>query len=287
MSIDMRRITMSMPWNILLLTVGGTLYAFGLKAFAVPHGLISGGLFGLAMLVYYQTQVLTVAIWYAILCIPVAIIAWLGLSRRFVLYSLYGTAVTIVAAQFITYTAPVTEPLLAAIAGGSVCGVGLGIMLRSLGSDGGLTMVSMVLYQKWNVKIGGFSLLFNVLLFGAALVYMDINLLLYSMVLVYLYSNIMDYSMEFTNQRKLAFIVSDNAEAISAEIMDRLHRGATYLYTKGAYTNRERYVILTVIHNYQLKRLEELVYRVDPGAFLIIGNTYNVIGRGFSERRVY
>lgn len=287
MSVDMRRITMGVPWNILLLTAGGTLYAFGMNAFAVPHGLISGSLFGLAMLVQYQTHALTVAIWYALLCVPVAVVAWLGLSRRFVLYSLYGTAVTIVAAQFITYAAPVTEPLLAAIAGGTVCGVGLGIMLRSLGSDGGLTMVSMVLYQKWNVKVGGVSLVFNVLLFAAALVYMDINLLLYSIILVYLYSGIMDYSMEFTNQRKLALIVSDNAEAIAAEIMERLHRGVTYLYAKGAYTNHERYVILTAVHNYQLKRLEELVYRADPGAFVIIGNTSNVIGRGFSERRVY
>ncbi|MDR3074182.1 MAG: YitT family protein [Deltaproteobacteria bacterium] len=283
----MRRITMSMPWNILLLTIGGTLYAFGMNAFAVPHGLISGGLFGSAMLIFYQSKLFTVAIWYTALCIPVALIAWLGLSRRFVLYSLYGTLVTIVAAQFITYTAPVTEPLLGAIAGGTICGIGSGIMLRTLGSDGGLTMLSMVLYRKYNIKLGVFSMVFNTILFCAALVYMDINLLLYSIILIFLYSSIMDYSMEFTNQRKLAFIISDNAETISAEILERLHRGVTYLYTKGGYTNQERYVIMTVVHNYQLKRLEELVYRMDPKAFLIIENTHNVIGRGFSELRVY
>ena len=287
MSIDFRRITMTVPWNIFLLTVGGILYTFGLKAFAVPQGFISGGLFGLAMFIYYQTSLLSVAIWYALICIPVVIIGWMALSRRFVLYSLYGTAVTTVAAQFITYSVPITEPLLAAIAGGTVCGIGIGIMLRSLGSDGGLTIVSMVLYQKYNIKIGGFSMMFNVLLFGGAMFYMDINNVLYSIVLVYVYSGIMDYSMEFTNQRKLVFIISDIAESISVEIMEKLHRGVTYLYTKGGYTNQERYVILTVVHNYQLKRLEELVYRIDPKAFLIIENTYNVLGRGFSERRVY
>ena len=99
---DFRKVTMSMPWNLLLLVVGGTLFAFGLKAFAVPHQLISGGIFGASMLVYYQTGLLTVALWYALLCIPVVVIAWLGLSRRFVLYSLFGMAVTTFAAQFIT-----------------------------------------------------------------------------------------------------------------------------------------------------------------------------------------
>ena len=284
---DFRKVTMSVPWNLMLLVVGGIIMAFGLKAFAVPHQLISGGIFGAGMLVYYQTGLLSVAAWYAILCIPVAIIGWLGLSRRFVLYSLFGMAVTTVSAQLISYAAPVDNPLLAAIAAGTTCGIGCGIMLRSFGSDGGLSLVSMVLHQKYNIKLGGFSLAFNIILFGFALAYSDLDTVLYSVILVYVLSGIIDYSMEFTNQRKVAFIISDNAEDISLEIMDKLHRGVTYLYTKGAYTNQERYLVLTVVHNYQLKRLEELVYRIDPKAFLIIENTFNVLGRGFSERKVY
>ena len=284
---DFRKITLSVPWNLMLLTVGGIIYSFGLKAFALPYELISGGIFGLSMLIFYQTNFLSVAIWYAMLCIPVVLVGWFGLSRRFVFYSLYGMVVTILAAQFITYTAPVDNPLLAAIAAGTTCGVGCGIMLRSLGSDGGLTIVSMVLHQKYNVKIGGFSMAFNVILFGFALVYRDLNTMLYSVILVYVVAAIVDYSMSFTNQRKLVYIVSDNAEFISHEVMEKLHRGVTYLYTKGAYTNQERYMLLTVVHNYQLKRLEEVVYKIDPKAFIIVENTYNVLGRGFSERKVY
>ncbi len=285
---DFRRITLSLPWNLFLLTFGGTLFAFGLKALAVPHELISGGLFGVAMLFFYQTNFASLAFWYTLICVPVVLVGWFSLSRRFIFYSLYGMAVTTVAAQFITYTAPIKDPLLAAIAAGSVCGAGLAVMLRSLGSDGGLTIISMVLHQKFNIKLGGFSFAFNVCLFLiAAAFYMDINTVLYSIIMVYMYSGILDYSMNITNQRKLVFIVSDIAEKIAAEILDNMHRGVTYLYTKGAYTNHERYVILTVIHNYQLKRLEELVYRNDPAAFLIIENTYNVLGRGFSERRIY
>ncbi len=285
---DFRRISMTLPWNIFLLTFGGTLFSFGLKALAVPHGFISGGLFGVAMLLFYQTDFLSLAFWYTVVCIPVVLVGWFNLGRRFIFYSLYGMLVTTIAAQFITYTAPIKDPFLAAIAAGSVCGAGLAVMLRSLGSDGGLTIVSMVLHQKFNIKLGGFSFAFNVCLFLiATCFYMDINTVLYSMIMVYMYTAILDYSMNIINQRKLVFVISDIAEQIAAEIMEKMHRGVTYLYTKGAYTNQERYVILAVVYNHQLKRLEELVYRHDPKAFLIIENTYNVLGRGFSERRVY
>ncbi len=284
---DFRRITLSVPWNIFLLTFGGALFSFGLKALAVPHEFISGGLFGMSMLLFYQSGLFSLAFWYALVCIPVVLVGLMFLTRRFLAYSLYGMAVTTVATQLITYTAPVQDPLLAAVAAGSVCGAGLSIMLRSLGSDGGLTIISMVLHQKFNVKLGGFSFAFNVCLFLISMWYMDIHKILYSIIMVYVYTGILDYSMNITNQRKLVYIVSDIAEQIAMEIMDNLHRGVTYLYTKGAYTNQERYVIMTVVHNYQLKRLEELVYKQDPKAFLIVENTYNVLGRGFSERRIY
>ena len=284
---DTRRITMSIPWNMLLLTIGGSLFAFGLKAIAVPHEFISGGLFGSAMLLFYETDFLNLAFWYALVNVPVLLLGWFSLSRRFFFYSMYGMVITTIAAQFITVVVPVEDSVLAAIAAGTVCGVGLATMLRSLGSDGGLTIVAMVLHQKYNLKVGGFSLMFNVVLFLFAMLSMPIDKILYSMVMVYVYSGIVDYSMAIVNQRKMAIIISDNSEKIAEGIMDRLHKGVTYLYAKGAYTNRERHVILTIVQNYQLKRLEELVYTIDDKAFLIIENTYNVIGRGFSERKRY
>lgn len=284
---DIRRITMSIPWNIFLLTVGGICFSFGLKAFAVPHEFISGGLFGAAMLLYYETNLLSLAIWYVLFNIPVLLLGWHFLSKRFFFYSLYGMLVTSLAAQLITYHAPLEDSLLAAVAAGSICGVGLAIMLRSLGSDGGLTIVSIVLHQKYNLKVGGFSFAFNLVLFLVALASMPLDKILYSIVVVYIYSGILDYSMNIVNQRKMAIIISDISEQIAEAILERLHRGVTYLYAKGAYTNQERYVIMTIVQNYQLKRLEEIVYSIDPKAFLIIENTYNVIGRGFAERKRY
>jgi uncharacterized membrane-anchored protein YitT (DUF2179 family) len=93
--------------------------------------------------------------------------------------------------------------------------------------------------------------------------------------------------MGMFNQRKMALIITENPDPIAEAITQDLHRGSTFLYGKGAYTGREKRMLMTVINNYQLKRLEELVFNLDPHAFVIFENTFNVIGQGFSRRKIY
>ena len=284
---DLRRWTMSVPWNIFLLTAGGLIAGLALKCIAIPHGFISGGLFGTAILIFYATDWLSPAIWFAIINVPIFIIGWRFVGRRFFLYTVYGMLITTLAVQFIPWSFPINNTILAAVSGGCLYGIGLAIMLRSLGCDGGLTIIGIILNQRYDIKLGSFSLVYNVLLFLIALVDMEIDLVLYSMILVFVQTSIIDYSMRVVNQRKLVFIVSSHAEKISHVIMHVLARGCTFIPSRGAYTNTERNLIMTVVHNFQLKRLEELVYQEDPTAFLIIENTYDVMGQGFSQIKRY
>ena len=89
------------------------------------------------------------------------------------------------------------------------------------------------------------------------------------------------------NQRKLVIVISDKSDVIAKGIMDKIQRGVTLLYGRGGYTGRRKKVLLTVVNNYQLKRVEEVVFSIDLDAFFITDNTFNVIGRGFSRRKVY
>lgn len=284
---ELRNVSMTVWWNLALLTIGGVLFSLGMNAIAVPHGFISGGIFGTGIYIYYATGVLSPAMWYLLLNLPIFVLGWLFVSRRFFLYSLYGTAVTTIAAQFITWQAHIANPLLAAVAAGTVCGAGLGIVLRSLGSEGGMTIIAIILHQRWGMRVGQVSFLYNFLLFMVGLATLDVDVVLYSVILVYTYSQVMDYVHSLFNQRKMVFIISECSECIAAEILQHLHRGATFLQGKGAFTGRDKQVLMTVVQNYQLKRLEETVFRHDPNAFMIVENTFNVLGTGFSSRKVY
>jgi uncharacterized membrane-anchored protein YitT (DUF2179 family) len=93
--------------------------------------------------------------------------------------------------------------------------------------------------------------------------------------------------MGLFNQRKMILIISKDLPAIADEIMKKLQRGATFLKGRGAYTGEDKEVLLTVANTYQIKRIEEIAFSIDPDAFMITENTFNVLGRGFSRRKVY
>ncbi|MDL2266836.1 YitT family protein [Desulfovibrio sp. OttesenSCG-928-G15] len=285
---DQRRaISMSVPWNLLLLTVGAFLSTAGLMGIAKHHGFVSGGLYGSAMLLEYSTNMLSIAFWYGMFNIPVLLMGWFFLSRRFMLYTIYCIVVTTLITQFFTYDFGITDKTLAAIATGAMCGAGSGIALRSLGSDGGLNIVALILNQKYGMTVGTFNIAFNFLLFIVALPIIKVDNVLYSMIITYLTSSLTNYFMGMFDQRKLIMIISPHFQNIAQSIMKNLGRGCTVLYGQGAFTRQERKVLMTVVHNIQLKRLEEVVYDEDPDAFLIIENTHLVLGKGFSQRKKY
>lgn len=280
-------ITKSVPWNLFLLTMGALISTFALKCIAKPHEFVSGGLYGMAMLIEYATSSLGIAAWYAIFNIPVLFVGWFFLSRRFMLYTIYCIAVTTVATQLMTFDAGITDKTLAAIATGTLCGAGSGIAMRSLGSDGGLNIISLILNQKYNFNVGTFNIIFNFFLFLAALPVIRVDNVLYSMIITYLTSTLTNFFLGMFDERKLVFIISEEYQHIAQSIMRHLGRGCTILHGQGAFTRQDREVLLTVVHNIQLKRLEELVYKEDPQAFLIIENTHLVLGKGFSQRKQY
>lgn len=284
---NLRQLTYSVPYNLLLLTAGAVIFGIGVKAIALPHGLITGGVSGVALLLYYWTGWLKPGLWYLLINTPIFILGWFFVSRRFFFYSLYGMLVMTVAMDAVVFTIPVTEPVLAVLAGGTLIGTGSGIILNSLGSGGGNDIIAIILNQRFNFRIGTFFFLFNISLFAFSLGRLPLDLVLFSLAMSFVTSQMVDYFLSIFNQRKLVLIISERADAIAAEILSRIHRGATYLEGRGAFSGRRKDVLLTVVNNYQLKRVEELVFNLDPEAFVIMENTFNVLGKGFSHRKVY
>ena len=277
----------SVGWNLILITVGGIILSIGIKSVAIPHGFISGGFSGLSLLIYYIFGGLSPGIWYFVLNIPLFVAGWMMLSRRFFLYSLFGMVVVTLAIDLVPFVIPIKDRFLAALAGGALIGAGAGIYLHSFGSVGGSDIIAIILNQKFNIRIGRFFFYFNLVLFGLSLGFLDLEAILFSLVLTFVVSQVMDYFLSMFNQRKMVIIISDKSDSIAKAIFSKLKRGSTFLYGRGAYTGRHKKILLTVVNNYQLKRLEEAVFGIDSNAFFITKSTFNVIGRGFSRRRVY
>ncbi|MEN8141386.1 MAG: YitT family protein [Thermodesulfobacteriota bacterium] len=279
--------TYSVWFNLLQVILGSTLSAFALKTIAFPQHFIPGGVFGLSSLVFYQTGVLDIALLYLLFNIPLFIIAWRGISPRFLSYSIVAMLVFTSVYTAIDVEVFIKTQVYAVVACGIMHGLGAGIVLRSLGSNGGLDVLAVWLFQNYNVGVGKFFFVFNALLYLSCLIYIDIDLVIASIIMMFCSSVVMEKTLSLFSQRKVVFIVSDKVDNIASEIQEKLRIGGTLLAGTGVYSRAEKSVLMTVINNIQLKRLEEVVFTIDENALFIVENTFSVLGKSFAKRKIY
>ena len=274
----------SVVWNLLWLTLGSVLMAICIQSVAAPHGFLSGGVMGVALLVGYWSDTLTPLVWYSVLCVPVYALGWFCVGKRFLLYTAYGTLCTTLCSFVITFTIPIESEVYATVVGGVLHGAACGIMLRTMGSSGGTDVVAVLLKERWNVPIGQFNFMFNCLLFLTAASRMHLDLIVASMLMMFISASTLEYVLGLFNRRKLVMIISDHGEEISEAILVTERFGATLVRGKGAYSGSDREILLTVTNNVALKRLENLVFSIDPRALFIVENTFYVSGGQFARR---
>ena len=287
MSYFNQKLKSSVLWNLFLLTIGAALFALGLTGIAIPHGFITGGMSGLGLLLYYTTDTLSPGIWYLIINIPLFIVGWIFISKRFFFYSLYGMLVSSLFMDLISWQILIKDPFLAVLACGAIFGAGAGVAFHSLGSLGGMDIVCIIINQKLGIRIGTFLFAFNLILFTFSFGFLDNDLVLYSIALSFIVSQVLENVLTMFNQRKMVLIVSEFSDKIAPVIYNRLKQGSTFLNGTGAYSGKEKKILLTVVHNHQIKRLEEAVLTIDAHALMITENTFDVLGNGFSKPKVY
>jgi len=282
-----RALSFGVPWNLMLLTFGSFLTAFAVKSVAMPHGLLTGGMSGIALLCYYAFGGLSTGQWYLLLNLPVFVLGWVFVSKRFFFYSLYGMFAVSVFIDLITYTLPITDIWLAVFTCGGILGAGVGVALRSLGSTGGADILAVICKEKFNMSMGSFEFWFNLIGFLGGFIFLELHIVLYSLAMTFIIALAIEYVMGMFSERKMVLVISKKPEDIRNAILNKLDRGVTLLKGTGGWTGDPREVILTMVSSIQLKRLEELVYEIDPDAFTIMGSGFHVLGQGFSSRKIY
>ena len=274
-------------WNAGLIIVGSLIQAIALKGIATPHQFVPGGIFGVGSLIYYKTGWLNPGLFYLLLNIPMFVLGYVFISRRFLWYSALAMVVISLFYQLVQFQLPIGNQLYAALVFGVLLGSGAGMVLRSLGSNGGLDVAAVILNQKYNIGVGKVYFSFNVLLFSLSFATLDNDLVIASMIGVFVCSLAVDYVLSMFNQRKLTFIVSVRPQEVADQVMAKLKIGTTMLPAIGAYHKQNRTVLMVVINNIQLKRLEEIVFTEDEHALFIVENTFSVLGSTFSRRKLY
>ncbi len=281
------RFTYTIWWNLLLITVGSVIISAAMKGIVVHHAFVPGGVFGVGLLIFYAFPVVSAGIVYFLLNIPLFVVGWVNVSRRFFFYSLYAMVVATLTYELIELDFGIQDQLYAAIAAGGIIGFGAGIVLRSLGSNGGLDVVAVLLNQKYNIGIGKTYFVFNFALFSFSLLVLDIDLIIASLILVFITSVVLESTLAMFNQRKLVLIISDRSDEIADEMIKRLKMGATFIRGRGAYSRKDKDIIMAITNNIVLKRLEELVFSKDEHAIFVVENTFNVLGSSFAKRKIY
>lgn len=266
-------------WNLFLITAGCCLVAAAVNGILLPRRFVSGGFLGAAMNIHYLTPALGLPALLVLLNVPVFLLGWRMVGRRFFAYSLFGAVALAAAVEYVHLQIPVSDKILAALLAGIIAGGGMGLVMRSLGSVGGASILSVILFRRWSIRPGATALAFNVLVLAAAVYTASLDAALYTLIYMFVNAKVMDVVMTGLSQRKAVFIISPHWEQISRGILSELRRGATVIPARGAYTGQEEHILYSVVSIQNLGRLKDLVRRADPGAFVVVSDTLEVMGR--------
>ncbi len=273
--------------NLLLLTLGSMLCAMTINGILIPNGFLSSGLTGLVLILHYLFPFLPVAALYFLLNVPVFILGWKFVGRRFFFYSIAGMTIFSVCLAWAHASFPVQDMLCSALLAGILSGVGGGITLKSLGSAGGTDILSVALLKRFSVRIGTTTLAFNCIVLLAGALLFPLEKVLYTLIYIYVSTRILNLVITGLSQRKAVMIVSNLGEAISRKILEDIKRGVTVLRGQGAYSGRDEKVLYTVVNFKELSRVKQLIRQIDPQAFVVVSDTLEVMGQRIGNQPQY
>ena len=264
--------------------VGSVILAVGLNMFMVPNMLAPGGISGLAVVLYYLLK-FPVGVTIIILNIPLFIIGYLVLGPRVVIQSLLGTFLFSLAVEITAPLLPAAtdDLLLAAVYGGVVMGVGVGLVFRFRGSTGGTGLLSLILAKVWGISPGQAMFWGDLVVLAMAVFVFGTEAAMYATLALFVSIKVIDAILEGIGTAKSAIIITCCGSQINEKLLHELGRGVTRLEGQGGYTGEGREVLLCVVARQQTARLKAIIYEADPGAFVIIGNATEVHGEGFKS----
>ena len=276
--------------TLLLVLLGNSLYALSVKLFLLPAELMSSGTTGIALVVNRLTGIPLSAF---ILCFNVAMLAlgWWALGRQFALTTVFSSLFYPVALEVLDRLLGdmviTTDPLLNVLFAGMGIGLSLGMVMRGGASTGGMDIPPLVLKKYFHIPVSASLWCFDFCILLAQMMYNDLEDLLYGILLIMVVSFSLNKILLLGTSRTEVKIISGKASLIRDAILSRVDRGVTILHGEGGYMRAPTEVILSVVSNHEMPRIERLARDIDPNCFLIVSQVTEVWGRGFSHGKHY
>ena len=272
-------------YQCLVVVVGCAIFGAGIDAFVLPHKLVSTGISGVGLILYYVTG-LSVGSWNMILNIPIFWAAWKWLGTRVVVKTLYGTLMLswmIDLFDFLQYDMIIKDPLLSSMMAGITTGVGLGIVYRVGGNTGGLDPIALIVRKYYGLQMGSINSAINCAILLAAVGVVGLEAVAVTLISVYVYTIITNKVVIGFNQRKVAFIITYRTDDVCECIINKVGRGATIIEGVGAYTRTPKNIVMVAVNLLQVNKLKEVIEEADPNVFILITDAQEVIGQGFTR----
>ena len=271
--------------KVIMVLIGTFIYSAGVGLFLDPNGLAPGGVVGISVIVSHIFGGAT-GTWYFLFNIPIVLLGWWQFGGRFIIWSFLSVLFnSLFTNMFGVFSAVTNEPLLAALAGSILTGVGIGVVLRSGATTGGTDIIIKVLRRKYPaIKTSTFFMVVDVCIVAAAgILFRDFNIAMYAFIAVVVAGRVMDYVLYGKDEATLVFIISDKADSVLARILEEISAGATILTGRGAYSQNEKNIIMCVVKKRTTPDLEDIVKEEDSHAFMIVTSANEIYGEGYKN----
>lgn len=281
---------MSVLKSIIPVVIGNIIYALVVKLFILPTNLMSSGTTGIALLANHFLGI-PVSFFILIFNVCMLILGLIVLGKKFAMTTIVSTLMYPIALEFFNQTLGefviTNNELLNTIFAGLGIGLALGIVLRSGASIGGMDIPPLVLNHFFRIPVSVSLYVFDFIILSSQSLYNPLERLLYGIILILLTSIVLDKVLLMGTTKTEVKIISPKFEKIAEEILSEMDRGVTLLNARGGYLKNEHSVVLSVVSNRELPKIEKLVRALDPDAFMIVSRVSEVWGRGFSTKKKY
>jgi uncharacterized membrane-anchored protein YitT (DUF2179 family) len=270
--------------QLVMITIGAIIAAFGLDMFLVPNAILDGGVIGLSIIAAELTNI-SMSIFLILFNLPFLYIGYRRMGLKFTVRTLYGVIILSVATAYLHHFDAVTDDLfLATIIGAVILGTGVGLVIRAGGALDGTEIIAILVSKKRTVSVGQIVMVMNLFIFIlAALLVFSWDTAMYSIITYFIAFKMIDVVVEGMEELKSVTIISEFPEEVAEALLKQLGRGMTYIQGQGVFSNEPKKIIYTIVSRIELSTLRSVVNDIDPNALVAIENVADVSGSNFDK----